>query len=52
MGSSRADIITAYGPSDSEIPIEQNVTIMFYDSIKAEFIVTDNKVTYMIFKRP
>ena len=52
MGSSKEDIITAYGNPSSEVPVQENVTMMFYDNIKAQFIVTDNKVTYMVFKKP
>jgi predicted esterase len=52
MGSSREDVVKAYGKSSSEVPVQENVTMMFYDNIKAQFVVTDNKVTYMIFKKP
>ena len=52
MGSSKEDIITAYGNSSSEVAVQENVTMMFYDNIKAQFVVTDNKVTYMVFKKP
>jgi len=52
MGSSREDVVKAYGTSSSEVPVQENVTMMFYDNIKAQFVVTDNKVTYMIFKKP
>ena len=52
MGSSKEDIITAYGNSSSEVAVQENVTMIFYDNIKAQFIVTDNKVTYMVFKKP
>jgi len=52
MGSSREELIKAYGKSSSEVPVQDNVTMMFYDKIKAQFVITDNKVTYMIFKKP
>lgn len=52
MGSSKEDIFNAYGIPSSEVALQENVTMMFYDNIKAQFIVTDNKVTYMIFKKP
>ena len=52
MGSSRENIAQAYGKPSSEIAVEENVITLFYDNIKAQFILTDNKVTYMVFKKP
>ena len=50
MGSSKEDIIKAYGEPSLTQPTRDNAVMLSYDQLNSDFMLRDDKVTYMVFK--
>ena len=50
MGSSKKDIIKAYGEPSSAQPTRDNAVMLSYDQLNSDFMLRDDKVTYMVFR--
>jgi len=50
MGSSREDIMKAYGQPSKTQQLSGNAVVLQYSQLGADFLLTDDKVTHMQFK--
>ena len=50
IGSSKEDIIKAYGEPSLTQPTRDNAVMLRYDQLNSEFMLRDDKVTYMMFR--
>ncbi|MHC4417945.1 MAG: hypothetical protein ACYSU6_05090 [Planctomycetota bacterium] len=50
IGSSKEDIIKAYGEPSLTQPTRDNAVTLSYDQLNSDFMLRDDKVTYMMFR--